>query len=115
MSDLTTSSGTTCHDESAWEAAETRQKKVIVEILRKGIVAGRCWSICWTHLQMFSVSTVLGEKASDVEKSREASAKLPGRRPPAHWTRRVPENEDRDASALGGFCPSFALGVRMGK
>jgi len=22
-----------------------------------GIFAGRCWSICWTHLRMFSVST----------------------------------------------------------
>ena len=35
---------------------------------------------------MFTVSTVLGEKASDVEQSRGAGAKLPGRRPPAHWT-----------------------------
>ena len=35
---------------------------------------------------MFSVSTVLGEKASDVEQSRGAGAKLPGRGPPAHWT-----------------------------
>ena len=37
---------------------------------------------------MFSVSTVLGEKASDVEQSREANAKVPGRLPPEHWTGR---------------------------
>ena len=37
---------------------------------------------------MFSVSTVLGEKASDVEQSRGASAKTPGRRPPPRWTGR---------------------------
>ena len=35
---------------------------------------------------MFSVpSTVLGEKSSDMEQSRGASAKIPGRRPPPHW------------------------------
>ncbi len=37
---------------------------------------------------MFSVSTVVGEKASDVELSSGASAKLPGRRPQAHWAGR---------------------------
>ena len=37
---------------------------------------------------MFSVSTVLGEKASDVEQSWGASAELPGRRSPPHWTGR---------------------------
>ena len=37
---------------------------------------------------MFSVSTVLGEKASDVEQSCGASANLPKSRPPAHWTGR---------------------------
>ena len=42
---------------------------------------------------MFSVSTVLGEKASDVEQAREASATLPGRRPPPHWTQRELLNE----------------------
>ena len=42
---------------------------------------------------MLSVSTVLGEKASDVEQSCEAGAKLPGRRPPPHWTGRGPVNE----------------------
>ena len=35
-----------------------------------------------------TVSTVLGEKASDVEQSRGSGAKLPGRRPPAHCTGR---------------------------
>ena len=35
---------------------------------------------------MFSVSTVLGEKASEVEQSWGAGAKLSGRRPPVHWT-----------------------------
>ena len=37
---------------------------------------------------MFSVSTVLGEKASDVEQSCRESAKLSGRRPPPLWTGR---------------------------
>ena len=37
---------------------------------------------------MFSVSTVLGDKVSDVEQSRGAGAKLPGRPPPAHCTGR---------------------------
>ena len=48
MSAITTSSGSTCpnHQESAWGAAEARQEKVIVEVVRKGIVAGRCWNIC---------------------------------------------------------------------
>ena len=42
---------------------------------------------------MFFVSTVLGEKSSDVEQSRVASTKLPGRRPPPHWTVRGPVKE----------------------
>ena len=56
MSAITTSSGSTCsgHQESAWGAAEARQETGIVEVSRKGLW---CWSICWTHLQMFSVST----------------------------------------------------------
>ena len=37
---------------------------------------------------MFSISTVLGEKASDVEQSCRESAKLSGRRPPPLWTGR---------------------------
>ena len=37
---------------------------------------------------MVSVSTVLGEQASEVEQPRGADASLPGRRPPPHWTRR---------------------------
>ena len=31
---------------SAGEATEARQERVIVEVVRKGIVAGRCWSMC---------------------------------------------------------------------
>ena len=42
---------------------------------------------------MFSVSTVQGEKASEVEQPHGASAKLAGRRPPPHWTRRGLLNE----------------------
>ena len=42
---------------------------------------------------MFSVSTVVGKKASDVEQSCGASAELPGRRPPPQWTGRGPVNE----------------------
>ena len=60
-----------------------------VEVVRKAIVARRSWSICWNHLQTFSVSTVLGQKASDVEQSWGASAKFPESRPPPHWTGRV--------------------------
>ncbi len=37
---------------------------------------------------MFSVSAVLGEKASDVDQSWGASAQLPGRRAPLRWTGR---------------------------
>ena len=87
MSAITTSSGTKCpnHQESAWGVTESSQEKLIVEVVRN--------IICWRHLQMFSVITFLGEKASDVEQSWEASAKLPDRRPPARWTGRGPVNE----------------------
>ena len=90
MSAITTSSGSTCLSDhvSAWGAAECRQERVIVEVVRKFIIAGWCSIICWTHLQMFSVSTVLGVNTSEVEQPRGASAKLPGRRPAAHWTGR---------------------------
>jgi len=42
MSAITTSSGSTCpsHQESAWGAAEARQERVIVEVVRNAIVAG---------------------------------------------------------------------------
>ena len=48
MSAITTSSVTTCpsHQESAWGAAEARQERVIAEVVRKGIIAGRCSIIC---------------------------------------------------------------------
>ena len=42
---------------------------------------------------MFTVSTVLGEQASDMEQSFGISAKLPGRRPPPQWTERRQLNE----------------------
>ena len=45
---------------------------------------------------MFSVSTVFSvstEKASEMEQLRGASAKLPGSRPPPHWTGRGLPNE----------------------
>ena len=57
-----------------------------MEVVRKAIIVGKCCSICRTHLQMFSVSTVLGEKVSDVVHSRVASAELPDRRPTQHCT-----------------------------
>ena len=53
--------------------------------VRKAIVVGKCCSMCRTHLQIFSVSTVLGE-VSDVVHSRGASAELPDRRPTPHCT-----------------------------
>ena len=95
MSAITTSSGSTCpsHQESAWRTVEAIQEKVIVQAVRKGIVVWKCWRMCWTHLQMYFVSTVLGEQSSDVEQSWGASAKLPGRRPPPHWTGRAAVNK----------------------
>ena len=68
MSAITTSSGSTSpsHKESAYGAVEAIQERVIVEAVRKGIVVGKCCIMCWTHLQMFFVSTVLGEKSFDV-------------------------------------------------
>ena len=95
MSSITTSSGSTCpsHQESAWGAAEARQERVIVEAVKKPIVVVKCGNMCWTLLEMFSVSTVLGEKVSVVEQSWGASAKLPGRRPPPHWTGRAQVKE----------------------
>ena len=35
-----------------------------MEVVRKRIVSGRCCNICRRYLQMFSVTAVLGEKAS---------------------------------------------------
>ena len=95
MSAITTSSGSTCpsHQESAWGAAEARQERDIVEVVRKGIVVRKCWHMCWTHLQMSSVSTVLGKKASDVDRSWAAGANLFESRPPPHWTGRGQLNE----------------------
>ena len=42
MSAITTSSGSTCpsHGESAWGADEARQERVIMEVVRKAIIAG---------------------------------------------------------------------------
>ena len=114
MSAMTTSSGSTCPSpqESAWWAAEARQERVIVEVVRKAIVVGKCWSLYWTYLQMFSVSTVLGEKASYVEQSWEASAKLPGLRAPPFWSGRGLLNERVTYSELTVLL--FAFGVCMG-
>ena len=57
-----------------------------MEVVGKAIVVEKCCSMCRTHLQMFSVSTVLGDKASDVVHSRRASADLADRRPTPHCT-----------------------------
>ena len=109
MSPITTSSGSTCpsHQESAWGAAEARQERLIVEVVRKSTVVGKCWTLCWTHLQMFSVSTVLGEKASDVEQSWGTSAKLPGRRPPPLWIGRGQLKEGFISGEFRGFALCF--------
>ena len=111
MSAITTSSGSTCpsHQESAWGAVEAIQEQVIAETVRKGVVVVKCCSMCWPHLQMFFVSTVLGEKSSDVEQSRVASTKLPGRRPPPHWTGRGPVKKGIMFGELSGFCFCFLL------
>ena len=97
MSAITTSSGSTCpsHQESAWGAAEARQERVIVEVVRKAVIAGFFLFICWTHLQMFSVSTVLGEKTSDVEQSWGESAKFSGGRLPPTLDRKRTTNRRR--------------------
>jgi len=42
---------------------------------------------------MLSVSTVLGEKASDVVLSKGAGTKHSGRHPQVHWTGRGPVKE----------------------
>ena len=48
MSAITTSSGSMCpsHQESAWGAVQAIQERVIVEAVRKGIVVGKCCTMC---------------------------------------------------------------------
>ena len=58
---------------------------------------------------MFSVSTVLGEKASDVEKSWGAGAKLAESRPPLHWIGRGQLNEGIMFGELRCFFRDFIL------
>ena len=60
---------------------------------------------------MFSVSTVLGDKVSDVEQSRGAGAKLPGRPPPAHCTGRgaVKEGIMFGELSVVFFCSFFVV------
>ncbi len=52
---------------------------------------------------MFFVSTVLGEKSSEVDQSLVASAKFPGRCPPPHWTGRGPVKKRIMFGELSGF------------
>ena len=121
MSAITTSSGTTgpSHQESAWGAAVARQERVILGVVRKAIVAGPFvfflffFYISWTRLQIFSVSTVLDEKTSDVDQSWRASAKLSGGRLPPHWTGR---GQLIEGVVFGELSVSLlvALGVCMG-
>ena len=53
---------------------------------------------------MFFVSTVLGEKSSEVDQSLVASAKFPGRCPPPHWTGRGPVKKRIMFGELSGCC-----------
>ena len=53
-------------------------------LLERPLLSGNVAVMCRTHLQMFSVSTVLGEKVSDVVHSRGASAELPRPSPQRH-------------------------------
>ena len=72
MSAITTSSGTTgpSHQESAWGAAEARQERVILGVVRKAILAGAFVFLFVEHVyKIVSVSTVLDEKTSDVDQS----------------------------------------------
>ena len=43
---LCADSGLSSHQESAWGAAEAMQERVIVEVVRKDIIAGRCSIFC---------------------------------------------------------------------
>ena len=45
---MKTTSGTTCpsYREPAWRTAEARQEKVILDVVVKVIVVGKCRSIC---------------------------------------------------------------------
>ena len=65
---------------------------------------------------MLSVSTDIGEKASDVEQSCGAGAKLAGRRPPPLWTGRGQLTEGVMFGELRVllFVCLFVLGVCMG-
>ncbi len=58
---------------------------------------------------MFFVSTVVGEKSSDVEQSSVASAKLPSRRPPPHWTGRGLVKKGIMFGELSVFSSFFSL------
>ena len=71
MSALTTSSGSTCpgHQESAWGAVEAIEENDIVESVRKGIAFWRMLQYVLNTSTNVFVSTVLGEKSSDVEQT----------------------------------------------
>ena len=76
MSAITTPSASTypSRQESAWGAAEARQLKVIVEVVRKRIVSGDVAIFVEDIYKCFLSHPVLGEKASDVEQSSAAGA-----------------------------------------
>ena len=72
-------------------AAEARQEKVLVEVLR------HCCRAVLEYLLKTSRNVFcqhcLRRERSEVEQSIGAGAKLSGRRPPAHWTEIGPVNE----------------------
>ena len=61
------------------------------------------------HIYKCFVSTVLGEKASEVEQPHGASAKLPGRRQPPHWNRERTTKRRRHVWSVERFALSFSF------
>ena len=97
----TTSSDSTCpsHQKSAWGAAEARQEKVIVEVVRKAISVA--WRVFVEHTCKRFMSVLSAYRGAVLR----SSANLPGRSPPPHWTGRGPVNE----SIMFGELPSILL------
>ena len=78
-----------------------------MEVVRKGIIAG--------HLQMFSVSTVLGEKSSDVGAVLMSICQASWPSPTTTLDRKRTTKRRRNLRCVEGFAVClFLLGVCMG-
>ena len=72
-----------CADSGPWRQLSRARPTMSAIITSSGstcLLKRPSFCICWTHLQIFFVSTVLGEKTSDVDQSWRASANLFGGR-----------------------------------